>query len=332
MRGVSEIESLISVELKSGSLVGQENHSAIFLPAGSSPTLSNVFLVSKWSLRFVKEESMTVSDDSVVLPISCIWDSPIETLVHLKLLFSLCLQMGTAPSSEFQNSLQNCPQFQPAVKLMLSLFGGWPDAAFSLGFPWQLVSPQLARWSDLHSVQILLCHKLSRKAFEHLPLSSEFSFETASFVAARLDPIAECTLAEYLQRNVIDLGLGVPIGGVAVSILAEHFEKKAAIRRFQEVPETFLDVAMCNQTTRRMIFEFIQQAPSVGLLLFLRYVHAEWPIGQKRLLVVSVPDQGLLSVGVDDGILAIGRFPSPKEFRTDLLMQIEKVLLDTAVC
>jgi hypothetical protein len=99
--------------------------------------------------------------------------------------------MGKAPSSEFQHSLHNCPQFQPALKLMWSLFGGDPGAAFSLGFPWQLVYPQLATWADIHSVQVLLCDKLSHTKFEHLPLSSEFSFETASFVAARLDPIAE---------------------------------------------------------------------------------------------------------------------------------------------
>jgi hypothetical protein len=173
---------------------------------------------------------------------------------------------------------------------------------------------------------------LSRTKFKHLPLSSEFSFETASFVAARLDPIAEWTLAEYLQRNVIHMGLAVPSGGLAVSILTEHFEKKAAIRRFQHAPDTFLDTAICNQTTKRMIYEFIRQVPAVGLILFLRYLHAEWPIGQKKMLVMSVLEPGLLSVCVDDRVFVVGTFAGPKEFRTQLLMQIEKTLLDTAVC
>jgi hypothetical protein len=128
------------------------------------------------------------------------------------------------------------------------------------------------------------------------------------------------------------MGLGVPSGGLAVSILTEHFEKKAAIRRFQQAPDAFLDTALCNQTTKRMICEFIRQVPAVGFILFLRHLHAEWPIGQKKLLVVSVPERGLLFVCVDDGVLVVGNFAGTKEFRTQLLMQIEKTLLDTAVC
>jgi hypothetical protein len=64
----------------------------------------------------------------------------------------------------------------------------------------------------------------------------------------------------------------------------------------------------------------------------LRYLHIEWPIGQKKLLVVSVLERGLISVGVDEGVLVVGSFTGPKEFRMQLLMQIDKALLDTAVC
>ena len=340
---IESLEAELINTVANTQLVDSRNLSAISLRPGVCATLRNCFLLDETTVRVIgwEQESIETQKDSVVLPLSDVCYSILETKINVRHFLAICQRQNRQLQPELKAMIAN----HPVLKSLLDLIEMPEKFPISRRFGRQ----DLETWNSFHSCQVLLCDPHER--MDLLPLTAVFSSETVKFISEHIEksdierytrfldvwdrPIEWIVSVCKSEKPTVEriaflmqyqLCLFDKVDPFFLHIVPAFVKLTETLKRIREHPEILLFTRNCRDDTRTMLITFIKESPMITLLILIDLVcgFSENP----RVIVVDVNTQDHVVFFKTESLLILGRFTKQEEFNARMLAAIN----DSYVC